>query len=501
MTSHLFHLLTSLPTQNDDAIHSLLIISSSQLIAVWHANRSHLEASQFAPMKFIALVSGGKDSCYNIMKCLEYNHNLVAIANLMPPSSEIEEMNSFMYQSAAHNAIPLMAECLGVPLFRQEIHRQPLVQTLDYREDENDEVEDLFLLLSRIMEHYPDAGGVSCGAIVSNYQRLRVENVCRRLKLTPLTYLWRRDREELLGEIISSGVQAILVKVAGAGLDPLKHLGKDLSAMLPTLRVLNRRFGLDYCGEGGEYETLVLDCPAFKKRLVILETEILLDQEDCNVGNLKVLKLIAVEKDTSTAEHLNNDKSDSITNESNSMGQDTSNLKLMLRQGLRKSTPVKIKRNSGEPVQMIKTKTKKNYAKGNYSTEESSNRSLFTDNKFSSCVRGIDGIGQTPLKLSRSRKSQLNDIVDTVDIDQVAALQMKLIMKELQNELKSKGCSIRDACFVHLYISDISLFKIVNEEYCKCFGRNPPSRSCVAVSTSSTLSKSLEEKSIIILHT
>jgi hypothetical protein len=38
-----------------------------------------------------------------------------------------------------------------------------------------------------------------------------------------------------------------------------------------------------------------------------------------------------------------------------------------------------------------------------------------------------------------------------------------------------------DVCFVHLYLSDIRLFEAANKEYCKWFGRNPPSRSCVAV--------------------
>ena len=36
-------------------------------------------------MKFIALISGGKDSIFNIMKCLENGHELVALANLYPP--------------------------------------------------------------------------------------------------------------------------------------------------------------------------------------------------------------------------------------------------------------------------------------------------------------------------------------------------------------------------------------------------------------------------------
>jgi diphthine-ammonia ligase len=233
-------------------------------------------------MKFVGLLSGGKDSCYNIVKCIEYGHELACLGNLMPPENHKgDEMNSFMYQSAAHNVIPGLAECFGVPLVRREIIRGSVVQSLDYDANESDEVEDMFVLLQAIKEQYPDVAGVSCGAIISNYQRHRVEHVCHRLGLVPLTYLWNKNRTELLQEIVGADVDAVLVKVAGAGLDPYKHLGKSLKELQPALLRLQSRFGLDPCGEGGEYESLVLDCPAFKtKKLRLTETEIVLDEED-----------------------------------------------------------------------------------------------------------------------------------------------------------------------------------------------------------------------------
>ena len=46
--------------------------------------------------------------------------------------------------------------------------------------------------------------------------------------MTSLSYLWRRDQEELLNEMINSGMHAILIKVAALGLEPEKHLGKSL---------------------------------------------------------------------------------------------------------------------------------------------------------------------------------------------------------------------------------------------------------------------------------
>jgi len=35
-------------------------------------------------MKFAALISGGKDSIFNIIKCIENKHSLVALINLYP---------------------------------------------------------------------------------------------------------------------------------------------------------------------------------------------------------------------------------------------------------------------------------------------------------------------------------------------------------------------------------------------------------------------------------
>ena len=104
---------------------------------------------------------------------------------------------------------------------------------------------------------HPEIQGVSVGAILSNYQRVRVEHVyvlnslslrpescssycsCQRLSLTPLCFLWQRNQEELLSEMIEARVEAVLIKVAGIGLKPI-HLGKSLREMQPTLLHLVR---------------------------------------------------------------------------------------------------------------------------------------------------------------------------------------------------------------------------------------------------------------------
>ena len=99
-----------------------------------------------------------------------------------------------------------------------------------------------------------------------------------------LCYLWQREQEPLLKEMLDSGVQAIMVKVATAGLCG-RQLGKSMNELQPLLlnlvrsnRLLNdtnllaqqvKTHQINCCGEGGEYETLTLDCPLFKKRIVM----------------------------------------------------------------------------------------------------------------------------------------------------------------------------------------------------------------------------------------
>ncbi|KAH0720598.1 hypothetical protein KY285_005418 [Solanum tuberosum] len=110
----------------------------------------------------------------------------------------------------------------------------------------------------------PSVTAVSSGAIASDYQRLRVESVCSRLGLVSLAYLWKQDQSFLLQEMIRNGIIAIAVKVAAVGLNPSKHLGKEIAYLEPHLHKLKELYGINVCGEGGEYETLTLDCPQFK---------------------------------------------------------------------------------------------------------------------------------------------------------------------------------------------------------------------------------------------
>ncbi|GAV55285.1 hypothetical protein ZYGR_0AS06090 [Zygosaccharomyces rouxii] len=232
-------------------------------------------------MKFVALISGGKDSCFNIVHCLKQGHELVALANLHPIDKTQQELDSFMFQTVGHDIVPYYAKCTGLPLFRKEIHPFGSKNVeLNYTPTVSDEIEDLYDLLSRVVREKPDVKAVSVGAILSSYQRTRVEDVCARLELVVLSYLWQRDQLELMQEMcqasqtdIPGNFEARLIKVAAVGLDR-SSLGKTLPEVFPTLMKLHNMYDVHICGEGGEFETMVLDAPFFfKGHLKLLSKE------------------------------------------------------------------------------------------------------------------------------------------------------------------------------------------------------------------------------------
>jgi diphthine-ammonia ligase len=228
-------------------------------------------------MKVVALISGGKDSCFNMMHCVANGHEIVALANLYP--EEKDELDSYMFQTVGHETIELYAQCMELPLFRQAIRGRSIDTSETYSITPEDEVEDLLALLQRAKAEIPEIEAVSTGAILSSYQRVRVENVCRRLGLVSLAYLWQKDQSELLNSMIQFGLHAVVIKVAAIGLTE-KHLGKSLEELQHHLEAMRVKYGINVCGEGGEYETLTLCSPLFRKRIEINESAIKVHSDD-----------------------------------------------------------------------------------------------------------------------------------------------------------------------------------------------------------------------------
>lgn len=229
-------------------------------------------------MKFLALVSGGKDSIFSIIESINHGHELVAIGHLEPNDSK-KEIDSYMYQTVGSEIISAIGECLGVPTIIKKIKGEPINKELNYTKTENDEVENLYELVSEAIQKFPEIKAVCSGAILSNYQKNRVENICQRLGLESFSFLWQRNQAELLNEMINNNIEAVLIKVCAMGLNKI-DLMKSIKELQPKFTKLNKEIQLNVCGEGGEYETITLDCNIYKKRIIIDEYEAICHSSD-----------------------------------------------------------------------------------------------------------------------------------------------------------------------------------------------------------------------------
>lgn len=168
-----------------------------------------------------------------------------------------ENPDSYMFHTVNINLTRLQAEAWGIPYVEAE--------TMGVKEEELD---DLKAALAGL-----DIEGVVTGAIASKYQAERIDRLCKELGLTHIHPLWGRDREQLLGEMLESGMKVIFSAVAAHGLDQT-WLGEPLTPQrIIMLKELNTRYGVDMCGEGGEYESLVIDAPWFNQRIRISSAE------------------------------------------------------------------------------------------------------------------------------------------------------------------------------------------------------------------------------------
>jgi predicted ATP pyrophosphatase (TIGR00289 family) len=203
-------------------------------------------------MRVAVLVSGGKDSALALNHALNDKHEVVCLASVIPLKED-----SWMFHYPNIRLVDLFSEAVGMPLVKAE--------SSGVKEEE---VEDLRRLIQRL-----NVEGVVTGAIASTYQKTRIDMICEQLGLKSIAPLWHRDPLSILKELVDLNFNAIMTGVYAYGFTR-EWLGKRIDAgAISALEELNKQYSVSLVGEGGEYETLVLDGPIFKKRIEIVDAE------------------------------------------------------------------------------------------------------------------------------------------------------------------------------------------------------------------------------------
>ena len=203
-------------------------------------------------MDVFASWSGGKDCCLACYRAVTSGLKVRYLANTITEDGR---------RSCSHG---LPTDVIRVQAQAMEI---PLVQ----RRTTGDSYRAEFIDMLRGFKKEGIDGGVF-GDIDFNEHREWIENVCREAGIIPHLPLWLESQDELLTELIDAGFEAVVV-VAKADLFDEEWLGRKIDReFLSHLAEIRQTKEITPCGEAGEYHTLVVDGPLFKRRVELLET-------------------------------------------------------------------------------------------------------------------------------------------------------------------------------------------------------------------------------------
>ena len=223
-------------------------------------------------MNVAVLFSGGKDSTRTIEWCLK-NHDIKYLLTFYPKNKE-----SYMLHSVNLDITKMAAKALGL--------RYKKIQVSGEKEKEVEEMERAIKKLK--------IDGIACGGIASNYQKTRFENIAKNVGIKLFSPFWGVDEEGFLRETVSLGYQVIIISVSSLGLNK-NWLGRRIDYKTIDELIKLKKFGLNIVFEGGEGETLVLDGPIFKKKIEIVRSNIVWD-ENTKSGFLNIIEARLVNK-------------------------------------------------------------------------------------------------------------------------------------------------------------------------------------------------------------
>lgn len=224
-------------------------------------------------MKVAVLFSGGKDSNFALWKASK-EHEVACLITL-----ESERDDSYMFQSFGTSLTRLQSQALSIP--------QILKTTKGEKEEE---LEDLKKAVEESVQEY-GVEGIVTGAIQSVYQASRIERICHELGLWCFNPLWQKPEKEFIRELVDNEFKVVIVGVFSYPFDK-NWVGRILDeSAIEELEKFENTIGINPAGEGGEFETLVLDSPIFNASLEITDASITEEKENRAYMRVNALEL------------------------------------------------------------------------------------------------------------------------------------------------------------------------------------------------------------------
>jgi diphthine-ammonia ligase len=200
-------------------------------------------------MSYISSWSGGKDSCLAAYLALGQGYKISHLVNFIS-----QEFGRVSFHGTEARLIQLQSQAIGIPLLQKQTTREGYEQEFK---------EAVCSLLTQGIK------GMVFGDIYLDEHREWVERVCGELGIEAIEPLWEQDTEKIFTDFVDAGFEAVIVSASDELIDE-GWVGQRLDRKF--LSYLKTR-DVDLCGEKGEYHTLVVNGPLFKRSIEIIESK------------------------------------------------------------------------------------------------------------------------------------------------------------------------------------------------------------------------------------
>ncbi|RLG12435.1 diphthine--ammonia ligase [Candidatus Pacearchaeota archaeon] len=205
-------------------------------------------------MRLGVLFSGGKDSCYSAYLAKKQGNELICLISIIS-----ENPDSFMFHTPNIKKTKKQAELMNIPLLIEKTKGKKEI-----------ELRDLERAIKKAKQKY-QLQGIVTGALYSNYQASRIQKICDKLNLKTINPLWHKNEIKYLKELIKNKFKVMIIGVAAYPLDKT-WLGRLIDEkFIQEAKKLQEKYEIHPAGEGGEFETFVLDCPLFSRELNVVK--------------------------------------------------------------------------------------------------------------------------------------------------------------------------------------------------------------------------------------
>ncbi|MBN1803192.1 MAG: diphthine--ammonia ligase [Candidatus Lokiarchaeota archaeon] len=205
-------------------------------------------------MSYAVSWSSGKDSGYACYEAMNMGLDITCLLNIISKDSGLVDSHR-----VSKELVQTQAKLMDIPLIQAETNWDDYTKNFKF-----------------LISNFPSKNikGIIFGDIfVPEFQiqkhKLWAENICASAGLVAIEPLWNVRSKELPLKMLETGFEMIIVSIKKRLIGE-EWLGRPFDSEFSCY--IQNKGDIDPCGEKGEFHTVVLNCPMFKKKIKVLKT-------------------------------------------------------------------------------------------------------------------------------------------------------------------------------------------------------------------------------------